>query len=84
MDRTTRTGTGHDKPTATIDRADIDRALANALAGDPHSDAAFHLDATGWLTISTHPRSILDIQPDADNRYRPSDLDRIHTEGRNQ
>ena len=77
-------GTGHDKPTATIDRANICRALADELAGDPHSDAAFQLDATGRLTISPHPRSILDIQPDANNRYHPSDLDRIRTEGQDQ
>ena len=84
MDRTTRTGSGPDNDTATIDRADIYRALAHALGGGPHSDSTFHLDASGRLTISTHPNSTFDIQPDNDCRYRSDDLDRIRAEGRNQ
>ena len=70
MDRTIRTGSGPDNDTATIDRADIYRALADALAGEPHSDTTFHMDATGRLTISSHPNSTIDIRPDNDRRYR--------------
>ena len=77
MDHTIRTGSGPDNDTATIDRADIYRALADALAGEPHSDTTFHMDATGRLTISSHPNSTIDIQPDNDRRYRSDDLDRI-------
>ena len=80
MDHTIRTGSGPDNDTATIDQADIYRALADALAGEPHSDTTFHMDATGRLTISSHPNSTIDIQPDNDRRYRSDDLDRIRTE----